>query len=226
MRRVMRRGMMACAQLASSPNFTAPLPLMNQTIDSKQHVACRAPHLPPAPEQRVVDCCIVGGGPAGVVLSLLLARQGVEVVLIEAHEDFDRDFRGDPLHPSTVQLLDQLRLKDRLLRLPHVRTGDFPTHYPDGSISPGSRRQSAGTRYEMPQSELLFALASHARGYATFHLEMGARAETLLEYRAAVSGVRYRTRDGWRDIAATLVVGVDALLQGSSASTLANGTHG
>src|SRR5438874_234493 len=65
------------------------------------------------------SCCIVGGGPGGAVLALLLARQGVPVTLLEAHEDFDRDFRGDALQPAVLELMDQLGLADRLLQLPH-----------------------------------------------------------------------------------------------------------
>ena len=89
---------------------------------------------------QTADCCIVGGGPAGVVLALLLARQGVEVVLLEAHKNFDRDFRGDTVHPSTVKLLEQIGLLDKLLSLPHAVTLDFPFHYPDGTISPPDRK--------------------------------------------------------------------------------------
>jgi 2-polyprenyl-6-methoxyphenol hydroxylase-like FAD-dependent oxidoreductase len=66
-------------------------------------------------------CCIVGGGPAGAVLALLLARQGVPVILLEAHADFDRDFRGDTLHPSILEVLDEIGLADRLLELPHAK---------------------------------------------------------------------------------------------------------
>src|SRR5438477_2422956 len=74
-------------------------------------------------------CCVGGGGPAGVVLSLLLARKGVPVTLLEAHTDFDRDFRGDTIHPSTLELLDRLGLADRLLKLPHreLRRGTVVT---------------------------------------------------------------------------------------------------
>src|SRR5512147_2094484 len=78
---------------------------------------------------RETACCIVGGGPAGAVLALLLARQGVAVTLLEQHADFDRDFRGDTLHPSILEVLDEIDLADRLLELPHakVRTATVPT---------------------------------------------------------------------------------------------------
>ena len=70
-------------------------------------------------------CCVVGAGPAGVMLSLLLARAGVPVMLLEAHRDFDRDFRGDTIHPSTLEVLDQIGLAGRLHQLPHVKPRHF-----------------------------------------------------------------------------------------------------
>src|SRR3954466_9856782 len=74
-------------------------------------------------------CCVVGGGPAGAVLALLLARKGVRVTLLEAHEDFDRDFRGDTIHPSVLELMDELGLAERLHRLPpsKIHTGTIIT---------------------------------------------------------------------------------------------------
>lgn len=67
---------------------------------------------------QTTDCCIVGGGPGGAVLALLLARQGISVMLLEAHKDFDRDFRGDTIHPSVMEIMEELGLSDRLLELP------------------------------------------------------------------------------------------------------------
>ncbi len=71
---------------------------------------------------RHVQCCIVGGGPAGMMLGLLLARSGVEVLVLEKHRDFLRDFRGDTLHPSTLEVMHELGLLDELLKLPHEKT--------------------------------------------------------------------------------------------------------
>jgi len=71
-------------------------------------------------EVQETTCCIVGGGPAGVVLALLLARQDIPVILLEAHMDFDREFRGDTIHPSVMEIMDEIGLADKLLRLPHT----------------------------------------------------------------------------------------------------------
>src|ERR671921_1311277 len=75
------------------------------------------------PLQRETGCAVVGGGPAGAVLALLLARRGVRVTLLEAHQDFDRDFRGDTLHPSVLELMDEIGLAERLHELPHSKLG-------------------------------------------------------------------------------------------------------
>src|SRR5215210_4814728 len=95
------------------------------------------PHAPSAHaghdarDTQEVDCCVVGGGPGGAVLSLLLARSGIRVMLLEAHDDFDRDFRGDTLHPSVLEIMDELGLAERLLKLRHSKIQTFSFMTPD-----------------------------------------------------------------------------------------------
>lgn len=86
------------------------------------------------PPHTTTACCIVGGGSAGVMLSLLLARAGVPVTLLEAHRDFDRDFRGDTIHPSTLEVLHQMGLAERLHELPHVKAPAFRIMLPVGRV--------------------------------------------------------------------------------------------
>src|SRR5215210_8097534 len=81
-------------------------------------------------------CCVVGGGPAGAVLSLLLARKGVDVTLLEAHPDFDREFRGDTLHPSVMEIMEQLGLAERLLELRHTEARSFTLQTVSGPFTP------------------------------------------------------------------------------------------
>jgi 2-polyprenyl-6-methoxyphenol hydroxylase-like FAD-dependent oxidoreductase len=159
-----------------------------------------------------VECVVVGGGPAGAVLALLLARQGVEVMLLEAHRDFERDFRGDTVHPATLELLEQLGLLERLYDLPHTRLADFPTHFPDGSVSPPAKpmpHTKYPHSYQVPQARFIELLVDEARRYPTFHLAMGARVEQLIEEDGRVLGVRFRTQDGMQELRADLIVGAD-----------------
>ncbi len=159
-----------------------------------------------------VDACIVGGGPAGTVFALLLARQGVKVLLLEAHLDFDRDFRGDTIHPSTIEFLEQIGLLQQVMAIPHATIPDFPTHFPDGSVSPpGQERPFARhpRSLQLPQARLLALLVDEARGYPSFHLAMGARAEQLIEDRGLVTGIRYRASDGFHEVRSALIVGAD-----------------
>jgi 2-polyprenyl-6-methoxyphenol hydroxylase-like FAD-dependent oxidoreductase len=146
------------------------------------------------------------------VLSLLLARRGVRVVLLEAHEDFDRDFRGDTLHPSVLELMDELGLAERLHEFRHskIHTGTFMTGA--GSFQLADFRRLK-TRYPyimmLPQKEFLAFVVEEARRYPSFELRMGARVEGLIEEGGAVRGVRYEERGGTRELRATLTVGAD-----------------
>src|SRR4051794_2043219 len=160
-----------------------------------------------------VDCCIAGGGPAGMMLGLLLARQGVEVMVLEKHGDFLRDFRGDTVHPSTLRLLDELGLADEFLGLPHqevtrvgVTTDDGTYVLADFSRLPGKFPFLAF----VPQWDLLDFLADRARRHPNFRLRMNAEAIGLLREDGRVTGVRYRTPDdGEQEARARLTVAAE-----------------
>jgi 2-polyprenyl-6-methoxyphenol hydroxylase-like FAD-dependent oxidoreductase len=164
------------------------------------------------PSERT-DCCVVGGGPAGAVLALLLARRGVAVTLLEAHGDFDRDFRGDALQPAALDLLGQLGLADRLLAVALGRMPAFPVRTPSQTV-PQHDVSRLRTPYPfmtlVPQRRLLDLVVGEARRCPTFRLVMGARVEALVQDEdGRVRGVRYRARDGWHEVRTHLVVGAD-----------------
>ncbi|MFH1793882.1 MAG: FAD-dependent oxidoreductase [Pseudomonadota bacterium] len=154
-------------------------------------------------------CCIAGGGPAGMMLGLLLARAGVEVLVLEKHGDFLRDFRGDTLHPSTLDVMAELGMDERLLALPHqkVRTlsaGFGDRDYPVADFS----RLKVSHPYIvlMPQWDFLDFLAAEASAFAGFSLKMDAEATGLIETDGKVVGLRAETVDGSVEILADLVV--------------------
>ncbi|WP_448642878.1 FAD-dependent oxidoreductase [Geodermatophilus sp. URMC 63] len=145
-------------------------------------------------------CLVVGGGPAGMVLGLLLARAGVEVTVLEKHGDFLRDFRGDTVHPSTLQLLDELGLGEDFARLPQTRLEEvvFPTG-DGGTVTIGDfRRLRVPHPYVAmtPQWDLLDLLADAGRREPTYTLRMQTEMTGLLREGDRVRGVRYRTADG------------------------------
>ena len=157
-------------------------------------------------------CCIVGGGPAGMMLGFLLARAGVDVVVLEKHKDFLRDFRGDTIHPSTLEIMAELGLLDEFLKLPHTEArtlgGAFGREqftFVDFSHLPTRCKFIA----LMPQWDFLNFLSRHGGRYPGFHLRMEAAAVELIADEARVFGVRAVTPDGPLDIRADLVVGCD-----------------
>lgn len=157
-------------------------------------------------------CCVVGAGPGGAILSLLLARQGVSITLLEAHDDFDRDFRGDTIHPSVLHLMDELGLAERLLQLRHSKLHTATIATPDGPITVADfRRVDKKFPYIMmvPQAHFLEFITNEAKKYPSFRLLMGASVQELIEENGIVSGVRYRSDDGWHEVRATLTVGAD-----------------
>ncbi len=157
-------------------------------------------------------CCVVGGGPAGMMLGFLLARAGVKVAVLEKHADFLRDFRGDTIHPSTLELMYELGLLDDFLRLPHSRVerlggevGETTIMLADFSHLPTHCKFIA----LMPQWDFLDFLADHGKRYATFDLHMRTEATGSIEEGGRVTGVRAKSPDGELEISADLVVGTD-----------------
>ncbi len=158
------------------------------------------------------DLVIVGGGPAGMVAGLLFARAGCRVSVLEKHEDFFRDFRGDTVHPSTIRIFDELGLRERLLQCPHDKV-------PDISAWVGGRHIEVAdfTHFDprwnfialMPQWDFLDFVAEEARKYPNFELRMKAEATDLIRTDGRVTGVFYRQGDEERRISGRLVIAAD-----------------
>jgi len=158
------------------------------------------------------DCVVAGGGPAGMMLGYLLARAGVDVVVLEKHADFLRDFRGDTIHPSTLDVMHELGLLEEFLRRPHdelrdvaVRVGRDEAHIADFRHVPTHCK----FLMMMPQWDFLDFLAGHARRLPKFHLVMQVAARTLRESDGRVTGLVAQTPDGDLEVHAALVVGAD-----------------
>lgn len=159
-----------------------------------------------------VHCCIAGGGPAGMILAFLLARAGVEVLVLEKHADFLRDFRGDTVHPSTLELMHELGILDAFLRRKHQelpRIGalidDFEVTVADFSHLPTHCKFVAIT----PQWDFLNFIAEKAKSYPQFRLRMEAEVTDLIFENGRVAGVRAKTPTGALGVRAHLTVGAD-----------------
>jgi len=158
-------------------------------------------------------CIVVGGGPAGMVAALLLARGGVEVTVLEKHADFLRDFRGDTVHPSTLRLLDELGLFEQFDALPHTKLEGWGVDLPDGRKAPviDFTRLRLPHRYiaMVPQWDLLDLLAEAGRQESTFTLRMSHDVTGLLYESGRVVGVRYDSPDGPGELRADLTIACD-----------------
>ena len=157
---------------------------------------------------------ISGGGPAGMMLGLLLARAGIEVTVLEKHGDFLRDFRGDTVHASTVRLMDELGLGRKFAALPQSRLGDMEVPTSHGGRMRLTDFAALPAPYNyiamIPQWDLLNLLAQEARREPSFTLRMNTTATGLIHEDGKVAGVRYRTRDGEEgEIRAALTVAAD-----------------
>lgn len=163
-------------------------------------------------EDPKTQCCVAGGGPAGLMLGYLLARAGVRVVVLEKHADFLRDFRGDTVHPSTLEVMVELGLIDRFLKLPHQKVhklggmvGVTPVAIADFTHLPVRERYIA----MMPQWDFLNFIASEAAHYPGFTLLMDTEATDLIEEGGSVVGVKAMSPEGPKEIRADLVVAAD-----------------
>jgi 2-polyprenyl-6-methoxyphenol hydroxylase-like FAD-dependent oxidoreductase len=164
------------------------------------------------PEKIRVQCCVVGGGPAGMMLGFLLARAGVSVAVLEKHGDFLRDFRGDTIHPSTLELMHELGFLDEFLKLPHEEVTEL------GGCIGSTKVMIADFRHVpthcrfiafMPQWDFLSFLSVKARSLPGFQLRMKAEVKDIVEQNGRVIGLRAETPNGPLEVLADLVVGCD-----------------
>jgi 2-polyprenyl-6-methoxyphenol hydroxylase-like FAD-dependent oxidoreductase len=162
--------------------------------------------------QPVASCCIAGGGPAGMILGFLLARAGVEVVVLEKHADFLRDFRGDTIHPSTLELMYELGLLDRFLQHHHQELPQVGVVIDDISVTLADfRHLPVHCKFIalMPQWDFLNFISESAKGYPQFKLHMETEVTDLIIESDRVAGVRAKTPGGIREFRAALTIGAD-----------------
>jgi 2-polyprenyl-6-methoxyphenol hydroxylase-like FAD-dependent oxidoreductase len=164
------------------------------------------------PESIHTRCCIAGGGPAGVMLGFLLARSGVDVVVLEKHKDFLRDFRGDTVHPSTLELMYELGLLDEFLRRPHQEVRQINAQVGDQNFTLGDfTHVPTHCKFValMPQWDFLNFLVEHASKYPGFHLRMESEVTDLIEENGHIAGVRATTPQGQLEVHANLTIAAD-----------------
>jgi 2-polyprenyl-6-methoxyphenol hydroxylase-like FAD-dependent oxidoreductase len=157
-------------------------------------------------------CCIVGGGPAGMMLGYLLGRAGIDVVVLEKHGDFFRDFRGDTVHPSTLQVMDELGLIDGFLKLPHQRLQRMEGIFAGATVriaDLGRLKVKYPFIAFMPQWDFLNFLREAGKRFASLKVMMSAEAVDLIRNGGRIAGVRAKTPDGMVDIEADLTVACD-----------------
>lgn len=163
-------------------------------------------------EELQVQCAIAGGGPAGLMLGYLLSRAGVRVLVLEKHKDFLRDFRGDTIHPSTLEVMRELGLLDRLLELPHYKVRRLSGQFGGEAIELADfSRLPVAAKFiaMMPQWDFLNFVAREGETYPGFSIHMHAEATDLLRDGGRVTGLRATTPSGPLAVRADLVVGAD-----------------
>jgi 2-polyprenyl-6-methoxyphenol hydroxylase-like FAD-dependent oxidoreductase len=166
----------------------------------------------PEPEKIRTGCCIAGGGPAGMMLGFLLARAGVPVVVLEKHRDFFRDFRGDTIHPSTLQVMHELGLLEDFLKVPHQEMKTIGAKFGETDfIAADFSHLPVKCKFVilMPQWDFLNFVAEKARRYSAFQLKMECEATDLIREDERVIGVRANSPSGPLEIQADLVVAAD-----------------
>ncbi len=157
-------------------------------------------------------CCIAGGGPAGMVLGVLLARAGVDVLVLEKHADFLRDFRGDTIHPSTLELMYELGWLDEFLRRPHQEFRQIGGQIEDHAVTIADfSHLPTHCRFIalMPQWDFLDFVSEKGRAYPNFHLRMRCEVRELIEENGRIAGVRAATPEDDLEVRADLTVGAD-----------------